>query len=121
MPLQNSHFDYLLDTIEAICRSPSLTEYIIGITARPSERRRAYRDAVALRYPHFVILATNLTRDQAWDLERDLQEAIRSVPICYRKYHPDRRNSTHRRSAGGSEQYAQGNAYSVYVSWRGRK
>lgn len=113
-----ARFDYVLPTVAAICQSSAVKEYVVGVTAQPGARRRAYRDAVALLYPHFVLLVTGLLSGTALALERELQIAIRTDPACYRKCHRDRRDAAHRASLGGSERYRGERAYSLYMAWR---
>ena len=117
MALEDGRNAHLLETVRAICTSPLVHEYVIGLTAQPTQRAKAYREAVLLLYPHFVVLKSGLMRDDAKLLEADLQHAILTVPICQRKYHPDRVGASYRGSVGGSSRY-DGPDYSVYMSWK---
>lgn len=111
-------FTHLLPTIDVILTSPGVHEYVIGLTAKPGNRRRAYRDAVKLGYNHFVMLAAELTHTAAGKLEKQLQTAVWSDPRsrAWRKYHPEKRGKGHRNSSGGIKH--PGSCYVVYMAWR---
>jgi hypothetical protein len=117
--MRAARIDELVATVNAICASPEVEQYCIGLTATPLNRQRMYRRAIALMYPHFVILATDLTKEQALEMEAELQAAVKSSKTArlYRKYDPERRDAAHRASVGGSKNYTS-NDYSVYMSWR---
>ncbi|MDQ0392645.1 hypothetical protein [Labrys monachus] len=118
MTLNYGKYRYVLDTVESICKSSAVDECIIGITAQSDQRRRAYRDAKVLQYPHFVVLIQDLKREDALGIEEYLQAQIKQPAgkAIYKKYHPDRRDGMHRRSVGGSDNYTDG--YTVYLTWR---
>jgi len=118
VPLVGTKYEYLLDTVEAICASPKVKEFIIGITAQPESRRRAYRDAIALQYPHFVVLKGGFKHDNAWNLEQDLQAEVSARNYGRAKYSPERLGKPHKRSSGGSDRHTEDQIYSVYLTWR---
>jgi hypothetical protein len=64
-----SRVQEILQTVDAICASPDVNEYRIGLTATPWHRQLTYRRTAQLLYPHFVILATDLTVFEARSLE----------------------------------------------------
>ena len=109
----------LLQTIEVICASPHIHQYRIGITANPSVRRRDYAKAIKLKYTHFVIIASDLTKGEACELEEALQIGTceRRTSRTYRKDDPTVRDDVYRCSAGGSDRYG-GREYCVYMTWK---
>jgi hypothetical protein len=103
--------DELIGTIRTICASTLVREYRIGLSAKPDNRRRSYRDTW-ISYPHFVILETNLTKDQAVELERALQERVWKDVDCSMKYPLAARR--HYRSTGGRHHPV----YCIYMAWK---
>lgn len=105
----------LFETVAVICASPSVHQFRIGVTATPSRRRYMYRVAVALLYPHFVILGPALRKVDCVDLERELQKRAKKDPTTYSKYDPTVRDLPHTRSVGGSGLH---DDYFIYIAWR---
>jgi len=109
----------LLKTVAVVCASPDVHQYRIGITAEPSIRRRSYEKAVKLKYPHFVIIATELTHEEACEVEEALQTGACEVRTSrtYRKYDSAVRDNEYVCSKGGSDRFT-GRDYSVYMTWK---
>ena len=116
--MKANKIEMLTSTMEAICQSPEVKEYIIGITYNPPDRRNAYKNAEALLYSHFVLLDFGLTLRDAWKVESELQKRAAELPDCREKYHPDKRGQPHRRSSGGRAPHANERDYYVYMTWR---
>lgn len=119
MRLPLKQVEALIYTVYAIAASPLVDEYVIGFTSRLGWARRSeYRTR---GYQHLVVIADGLDRAAALDLERCLQEAIRSDRRwqVYRRYDPTRRDSRHYPSFGASTLDPSTRCHSVYVAWRG--
>ncbi len=95
-------------TLAAICKSPSVHEFVIGITDAPSRRRSSYQ---RWGYPHFAVLATGFKRGAACSLEDWLQGKFAKHP----KYHPDKKGKPHRVGASVKDPDAKNNV--LYVAW----
>jgi predicted GIY-YIG superfamily endonuclease len=109
--------NHLLNTIEAIARSPQVRQYVIGYTSKaPHIRFGQYRGR---GYHHLVVLATQMVREDALDLEAHLQERVKSEKdhVLYQKYREKKRDRPHARSAGGSKLDPNGLGHSVYMAW----
>ena len=109
----------LLRTIAVVCASPEVHQYRIGITAEPVIRRRSYEKAVKLQYAHFVIIAAELTLEEAFEIEEALQTGTCEdhTSQTYQKYDPTVRDNGYARSSGGSDRF-NGREYSVYMTWK---
>jgi hypothetical protein len=104
----------LAHTIYAIARSPAVSEYMIGITARPNlNRRREY--SAKHGYQHLVVLADNLQRDEASRIEECLQGYIHDVKnlSVFKKYEKSRRMGRYHQNLGQAL-----TGFSVYMAWR---
>jgi hypothetical protein len=92
---------------------------VIGFTARLGSARRAeYRRR---GYQHLVVIADGMTREVALDLERCLQEVIKTDRrwLIYKRYDPERRDNRHFPSYGAGTTDPASRCHSVYVAWRG--
>jgi hypothetical protein len=105
----------LFPTVSAICSSPSVHQFRIGITATPKRRRYMYRVATKLRYPHFVILGPAMGKDDCVSLERLLQDLAKRTAFTYSKYDHAVRDRPHSPSVGGSALHDE---YFIYMAWR---
>jgi hypothetical protein len=108
-----------LKTIDTICKSPSLGQYLIGFTVHSAGAKGdSYRQH---NFDHLVILADKMTRAVALDLERRLQREIFDVDRrcrMFQKYHEEKRkNGIIFSSFGGSLREAMANEFSVYMAW----
>ena len=108
-----------LKTIDTICKSPSLGQYLIGFTVLSAGAKGdSYRQH---KFDHLVILADKMTRAAALDLERRLQRAIFDADRrcrMFQKYHEEKRkNDKIFSSFGGSIREATVNEFSVYMVW----
>ncbi len=112
----SSNVARIAETVDAICESPRVVGYLIGYTANNGQRIKAYK---AEGFPHYVVLAEGLNRNDALQLERALQERIRDKPQenCYRKYHEAKRDGPYRPSSGGVSVGADELVHSVYMAW----
>lgn len=105
------------DTVWAICTAPTLDQYVIGRTKNVKQREAKYRFQ---KYEHFVVLADQLTDNDAKTLEARLQDRIGvrsqrpSPAICreitYKKYHKDKVNKGHHPSTESGK-------HSIYMTW----
>jgi len=110
--------DTCIDTIAAICRNPSLREYIIGFTALDAvEKGNHYR---RIGFDHLVVLADKMNRPSALDLEGRIQSRIFSGENrkLFNKYHAEKRVNGHvYQSYGGSPRDGADLNQSVYMVW----
>src|SRR5262249_48338391 len=108
-PKLTTRYRYLLKTVTAISRLPSLRHYVIGITSSIPGRRAAYR---GVGMPYFVVLATGFTAKTALDLEEALQAACYKHKIARRKYDPRKRDRRYRKSANSKTR-----PHAIYMAW----
>lgn len=104
----------LAQTVYAILRSPSVSEYMIGVTSRPNLLRRAeYR--AKRGYQHLVVLADNLSPAIAERIEEALQGYITHAPslAVFKKYERSRRRGPYYPNLGRRD-----TLFSVYMAWR---
>jgi hypothetical protein len=104
----------LFKTMRAICRSPAVGKFVVGITAAPSARRGSYR---RVGIPNFVVLAMGFAQKRALQIEAALQAACFKQEDTRSKYHLDKLDKPHRKSVGGSKRYSKSRAYSIYMAW----
>jgi hypothetical protein len=78
---------HLLETVRAICLSPAVKGFVVGITVNPAARRGSYRRE---RLANFVILAVGLAQKKALQLEAALQSACFDGKDTRSKYHSDK-------------------------------
>lgn len=74
-----------------------------------------YSVAVAVQYPHFVILCPPVSKARAITLEREIQRAVKAHPETYEKYAAVVRDQGYRGSVGGSAAH---DNYFVYMAWK---
>lgn len=85
---------WLLDTCRAIISSKRVTQFVVGITFKPTERRAAYRRWARQRggtLDGWVILDWGLTPAQALAAERYLFDGLVNHPgygVIKMHYHP---------------------------------
>ena len=110
--------DRCLETVAAICASPSLAGYVIGFTVLPvAVKADSYRRH---GFDHLVALADKMDRATALELEHRLQSAAcaNRTSVLYRKYHRAKRDKgVLYRSSGGSPRDASIQECSVYMVW----
>ena len=100
--------DRCVRQVGALVRSPSLSQYLVGITANERTRRSSYE---GIGFQYFFILETGLSREQALMLESALYDRIREDKTLARKYHAEKHGG-HRASTGGQIH----ECYCVYVA-----
>src|ERR1700694_1663971 len=105
--LLGKRFHYLFKMTHAICRSPAVGGFLVGVTAAPIPRRSSFRRE---GFPNFIILATGLTPRKATEIEK----ALWTVFVKHKKYSPKHRDLPYLPSIGGSKSYSQSRAYVIY-------
>jgi len=113
--------DRVFDTVDAIVRSPRVVRYCVGITLDPYSRSKQYR-YWQVPYPHFAVLETNLSANNALMLEKELFYEIknsRNNTLRRSKYVPDRIEGEYVNSLGGKAS-DNDSAYVFYVAWRSK-
>lgn len=120
--MKDKTVESLAFTINAICASPFVNEYMVGYTSRPGLKRRSgyVRDH---GYPHLVILADRLNRQDALALEEALHSFLKFGPevkatFAYKKYENTRREGSHYKSAGPRLADPDALIHSVYMAWK---
>lgn len=116
--MRAGRIDKHLNTVWAIAASPFVNEFMIGYTSRAGyDRLREH--SYNYSYQHLVILADRLNREDAHQLERSLQEAIKEDRrrLLYRKYCGDRRDGRYYKSAGQGTADPLQRVHSVYMTW----
>lgn len=110
----------LLETVKTIVLSPLVERYNVGITVN-SKRRRSQYKSCRPTWPHYVVLEMNLSDSDAINLERSLQELIKSNKrtVLYKKYRSDTRDKPHSPSRGGLSKN-NGRQYDLYICWGNR-
>jgi len=102
--------------ITTLIHSTEIEKYVVGITATPVRRRYAYERE---EFDLFFVIDQELTMNAALELEeRCFAEIAESFDSSiYDKYHPEKRNTRYRRSAGGRN--FEGPCYQLYIAgWR---
>ena len=109
----------ILQTIDDICRSPSVQHFMVGYTKRAMRKRSDEYSKYS--WDGFVVLQDCLTREQALQLENELFSGISENPktsIIYRKYDRDRRDGPYWKNDGGADQSdADEPIHKVYMIW----
>ena len=109
--------DRLMNTIQLIVSSGAVIRYKTGITLNHKRRRYQYASDKYEPYPHFVILETRLTREEALILEEK---------IHYEVVEADGRSSLYRnRYVEAYAKYTPSDGapkregeYSIYLVWK---
>jgi hypothetical protein len=118
MAIREAAVQRMLATIESICTIKNLGWYVIGYSSHPAIRRRVAVDREG--FPHFVVLADRLSKDDALDLEERLFLAAtksKKKGLLYKKYHPDKRDDRYWRADGGNKVDRSQLVHSVYIVW----
>jgi hypothetical protein len=93
------------------------------MTKQSANRKRAQFINPKLGFEHYVVLENNLSQEEAIELEYKIQEHIKTdAPrdsLCWRKYHPDKRDDVARKSAGRADVEEGDRSHSVYMVWWG--
>lgn len=112
-----SNIDDIKNTIETVVRSPLLESYNIGITI-DSKRRRAQYKNFTPTWPHYLILESGLLAHKALEMEREIQESVKSNKrsVLFKKYRGDTRHKPHTPSLGGLARDNE-KLYDLYISW----
>jgi hypothetical protein len=109
----------IVDVVRTLVKSPLLESYRVGITMDAQRRRSQYRNAsVPKPWPHMVFLAFGMDRDEAWLMEKAVQDALTKRSkrdVTYLRYDQSVRDDQWVKSAGGK---AMGDeSYCLYVAW----
>jgi hypothetical protein len=108
-----------VNTIWAIAASRWCKGFLIGYTCMA--RRERFAGYKQNGWDYMIVLENGLTRYQALDLERRLQEACKkgapSGPPHRRKYSPYHRGLSYRESAGQGSRDPTAPIHSVYMVW----
>lgn len=107
-----------MGTIAAICRSPEVNQYLVGLTKLTATRKRnGYK---RFEFPHYVVLTDAMSAKDALALEAYLFERTAhnedQRSLVYRKYHHEKRTGPFRASTGGQAN-TDDRIYSVYMTW----
>jgi hypothetical protein len=100
---------FLLQTCRDIIASPEVTQFVVGITANPSQRRSAYvrwARTRGSRIGGFVVLDWSLTPEQAIACERELFQGLvenEKYGVIDERYYPSAKRTLVN--------------YNVYISW----
>lgn len=103
-----------LEAIETIIQSPTIERYLVGITKDFQKRRRDYWKS---GFDSLVILEQKLDSIKALALEEWLFKACTEdkMSALYSRYHPEKRDSSYKKSLGGSKEEVE---YVLYLAWR---
>ena len=117
--LQTKVLDEHIDTLWTIAASRWIDGFIIGYTCQ--SRRERFKSYKADGWHGMVVLENGLTRDQALDLERRLQETCKrglaTGEPYRRKYAPYHRELPHYASSGQGSTEPDAPIHSVYIVW----
>lgn len=99
-------------TLSAICESPRIAGFKVGITHDPRKRFRTFR---RFGYECFAILAHGLLLEDVLELERAIFDRVQKDKrsTVYKK--DARKDVSYRPSSGGKK--VRGPEYSFYVAW----
>lgn len=111
--------------IEAICKSPAVYDYAIGLTSKPLMKRRSqyqgeFHDCGDTL---MIMLVDCLNRGHALDIEERLCNWARAAPkdsSVYTKFAPNEKGTRHWRNHGGTDaEKADQLIHGVYMAfWR---
>lgn len=98
-----------LNQISAFAARADVEQYLVGITANVTSRRKSY---YGIGFDYFEVLSSGHTREQAVEIERALFEKLTTDTTLRAKYHFEKRDKPYRPSTGGKTS----DTYSVYVA-----
>ena len=103
----------IVNNIQPLLQSPLIESYLIGITKKPTDRHKSY---LREGFPFFYILATELSQQEAIEIERDLFTFLTSDKDSFEfiKYHQEKREKSYKPSTGGVKEST--DIYCVYVA-----
>jgi hypothetical protein len=114
----------ILGTICAICLSPLCQGYKVGFTTWSAlQKGSRYAHIPKTRggaVDYFVLLADRMRRNDALDLEAELERRIKKKPrsaLIRKKYRPENPDEPYRRRTGGNHIPAQSRICSVYMAF----
>ena len=100
--------DRCITQVAAFARSPAVSQYLVGITAKERTRRSSYE---RIGFGYFLILEPGLTLQEALELEGALFDKLQASKKLATKYHSEKKGG-HRASSGGRA----GESYCLYVA-----
>lgn len=103
------------EEILPILRSPDVEGYAVGLTKNVKNRRASYKNNSGWKCLYVIV--DNLTQEQSLKLEELYFDYLTrdERTVFYKKYHPEKRDSNHRASVGGSSP-DDDSLYSLYVA-----
>lgn len=115
--LRTGRLNRYFNTVWAIAESRYVEQFLIGFTSRSAHAR--FTEYKSLEYDYLVILADRLTRSEAHNLEKYLQDRIKDDKghMLYKKYNRRRRDLRYYPSYGASGVDPGSPVHSVYMAW----